>query len=321
VRPRGRPGSWNLVAALAASAVFLCWPAGAAQVPSVARGHAGSSGTGAHELRANIRAAAAPCDPTASLQPPPGPPTVTPGSFMAAIQARGYLIAGVDQNTYHFGYLNPFDDQIEGFDIDMLHAVAAAIFGDPNRIRFVAMSDAQRIPAVQSGEVDIVAHTMTITCARWKLVDFSTVYFDAGQRILVDKGSPIKGPQDLAGRKVCATKGSTSLTSLIPYHARTVAVTYWTDCLVLLQQGQVDAISTDDSILAGLEAQDPYTTIVGPSFSDEPYGLAISKQHPDFVRFVNAVLAQMRADGQWAASYERWVGSPAPAPPPAQYQA
>jgi polar amino acid transport system substrate-binding protein len=239
---------------------------------------------------------------------------------MAAIRARGYLIAGVDQNTYHFGYLNPSDGQIEGFDIDMLHAIAAAIFGNPDQIRYVSLSDDERIPAVQSGEVDIVAHTMTETCARWKSVDFTTEYFDAAQKILVEQGSPIKGPKDLAGRKVCATKGSTSIGNLIPYHAHVVAVTYWTDCLVLLQQGEVDAISTDDGILAGLQVQDPYTRMVGPSFSDQPYGLAISQRHPDLVRFVNAVLAQLRADGQWAASYDRWLGGPAPAPPPADYQ-
>jgi polar amino acid transport system substrate-binding protein len=244
---------------------------------------------------------------------------------MAKIRARGYLIAGVDQNTYHFGYLNPFDGQIEGFDIDMLHAIAAAIFGNPNKIRFVAMSDAQRIPTVQSGEVDIVAHTMTITCARWQLVDFSTVYFNAGQRVLVRSNSTARSLIDLGGQKVCATTGSTSLTSIttaynMPTPPVPVPVTYWTDCLVLLQQGGVAAISTDDSILAGLKAQDPFTKIIGPPFAPEPYGLAISKQHPDFVRFVNAVLAQMRADGQWAGSYRRWVGGTVPAPPPAQYQ-
>ena len=95
----------------------------------------------------------------------------------------------------------------------------------------------------------------------------------------------------------------------------------WTDCLVLLQQGEVDAISTDDTILAGLAAQDPCTKIVGPASPREPYGLAISKQHPDFVQFVNAVLQQMRTDGQWAASYAHWVGTPVPAPPPAHYKA
>jgi polar amino acid transport system substrate-binding protein len=236
---------------------------------------------------------------------------------MAKIQARGYLVAGVDQNTYHFGYLDPFNGQIEGFDIDMLHAVASAIFGNPNQIKFVSLSDAQRIPAVQSGEVDIVAHTMTITCQRLQQVDFSTVYFDAAQRILVPSDSPATALDELPS--VCATTGSTSLAYLKATRAVTVAVPYWTDCLVLLQQGDVAAISTDNSILAGLQAQDPFTKMVGPNLSNEPYGLAISKQHPDFVRFVNAVLARMRADGQWAASYRRWVGTPVPAPPPAHY--
>jgi polar amino acid transport system substrate-binding protein len=261
------------------------------------------------------------CDPTASLRPA-GPPQVTPGSFMAKIRARGYLIAGVDQNTYHFGYLNPLDGKIEGFDIDMVRAVAAAIFGSPDKVVYKAISDAQRIPAVQSGAVDIVAHTMTINCERLQQVDFSTVYYAAGQRVLVQTNSPARNISDLGGKKVCATTGSTSLDNIksLPSHPIPVAVPYWTDCLVLLQQGQVAAISTDDSILAGLTAQDPWTKIVGPRFTDEPYGLAISKQHSDFVRFVNAVLERLRGNGQWAASYAHWVGTPVPAPPPARYR-
>jgi len=241
---------------------------------------------------------------------------------MAKIRARGYLIAGVDQSTFHFGYLNPLGGKIEGFDIDMVHAVAAAIFGNPGKVEFKAISDAQRIPKVQSGAVDIVAHTMTINCARLQQVDFSTVYYDAGQRVLVQSNSPVKSIADLGGKKVCATTGSTSIANIkaAPSHPIPVAVPYWTDCLVLLQQGDVAAISTDDSILAGLAAQDPWTRIVGPRFSNEAYGLAISRQHPDFVRFVNAVLQRMRTDGQWAASYAHWVGTPVPAPPPAHYK-
>ncbi|HVB44951.1 MAG TPA: glutamate ABC transporter substrate-binding protein [Streptosporangiaceae bacterium] len=261
------------------------------------------------------------CDPTASLRPAGGP-QVTPGSFMARIRARGYLIAGVDQNSYHFGFLNPLTGTIEGFDIDMVRAVAAAIFGNADKVQYKAISDAQRIPDIQSGAVDIVAHTMTINCDRLRQVGFSTVYYDAGQRVLVQSGSPVRGIGDLGGQKVCATAGSTSIANIeaAPSRPIPVAVPYWTDCLVLLQQGQVAAISTDDSILAGLAAQDPWTTMVGPRFTNEPYGLAISKQHPDFVRFVNAVLEQLRSDRQWAASYARWVGTPVPAPPPARYQ-
>jgi len=167
--------------------------------------------------------------------------------------------------------------------------------------------------------VDIVAHTMTITCARLQQVDFSSVYFDAAQRVLVLKSSMAKSLTALRGQKVCATSGSDSLAVIAAKRAIPVAVPYWTDCLVLLQQGDVAAISTDDSILDGLVAQDPWTKLIGPRLTDEPYGLAISKRHPDFVRFVNAVLQELRTNGQWAASYAHWIGTPVPAPPPAQY--
>jgi len=257
------------------------------------------------------------CNPKASSLRPSGPLQVTPGSFMEKIRARGYLIAGVDQNTYHFGYFNPANGQIEGFDIDMIKAVARYI--GVTKVEYKAISDDQRIPDVENGAVDIVAHTMTILCDRLKYVDFSSVYFDAGQRVLVLKSSAARSLAALAGQKVCATTGSDSLARIIAARAIPVRVPYWTDCLVLLQQGDVAAISTDDTILDGLKAQDPWTMLVGSRLSDEPYGLAISKQHPEFVRFVNAVLEQLRTDGQWAASYRAWIGSPAPAPPRAEY--
>jgi polar amino acid transport system substrate-binding protein len=269
--------------------------------------------------RAVSAAAAGTCDPKASSLRPSGPPQVTAGSFMAKIRARGHLIAGVDQSTYHFGFLNPRTGQIEGFDIDMIRAVAKAIFGDPGKVQFKAISDAQRIPDVQDGTVDIVAHTMTITCDRLKDIDFSSVYFDAHQRVLVLKNSSATSLDSLHGQKVCATKGSDSVDRIKAHNAIAVQVPYWTDCLVLLQQGDVVAVSTDDSILDGLAAQDPWTKLVGPQLTDEPYGLAISKQHPEFVRFVNAVLQQLRTDGQWADSYRRWIGNPAGQMPQAQY--
>jgi polar amino acid transport system substrate-binding protein len=277
--------------------------------------------SGADARKEAALAADTSCDPTASLRPA-GPPRVTSGSFMAKIRARGYLIAGVDPGTYHFGFISPLSGQFEGFDIDMLHAIAKAIFGDPSKIEFRSITDAQRKTAVRSGSVDIVAHTMIITCDRLKTLDFSTVYIDTGQRVLVPKNSTVKSMADLGGQKVCATKGSYSLAyvAVAPSHPIPVAVPYWTDCLVLLQQGDVAAISTDAAILTGLAAQDPGTKLVGPQFTNDRYGLAISKRHPDFVRFVNAVLAQMRTNGQWAASYGRWIGTPAPAPPKARYQ-
>ena len=132
------------------------------------------------------------CDPTASLAPPtvmPAPGQMPAGSYMAHIQARGYLKVGVDQNTYLWGYRDPVTGQLSGFDIDMLRQVAQAIFGTPDAIRFTIVPNAQRMQAVESGRVDIVAETMTMTCDREKSVDFSSVYYNANQRILVPVNS------------------------------------------------------------------------------------------------------------------------------------
>lgn len=329
----GRRGLAATVSTLAAAAVLAgCATAGAAGTASHAgSGQAGGTGTTAHvastaPATSLAAGATAGCNPYASLTPQAGGPTVTAGSWAATIRARGYLVAGVDQTTYHFGYLNPSDGQIEGFDIDMVKEVAAAIFGlTPDsgalaaHVHFKAISDADRIPDVQgapgASPVDIVAHTMTVNCARMKEVDFSSIYYDAKQRLLVDTpaGGPASAPDlvqlGATHQKVCATKGSDSLNHIQQAHAVPVAKDYWTDCLVLLEEGQVAGISTDDSILYGMQAQDPATTVTGPSLEDEPYGLAISKAHPDFVRFVNAVLARDRANGLWAKSYRLWVSA------------
>jgi len=268
-------------------------------------------------------------NPLASLRPPnplPAPGQMPAGSTMAKIVQRGKLIVGVDQNTFHMGFRDPSTGQIQGFDIDMARAVAQALFGDPNAVQLKVLTSDQRIPALQNGDVDIVVRTMTITCDRLKQVAFSAVYYDAKQRILVKQNSPIDGPDALAGKRVCATKGSTSLAAVaaLPVKPVPVSVSDWTDCLVMLQQGQVDAVSTDDVILAGMTAQDQYTKIVGAPLADEPYGMAMPLQNQDFVRFVNGVLANIEAGGSWTASYQRWLGGllpgAAPAPPTPQYR-
>jgi polar amino acid transport system substrate-binding protein len=323
-RRRGIAPALAAVALAAAAAGCAAAPAPRPAGPSphaAARPASAARAVSASQDRAKT---AATCNPDAASLAPLGPPAVTAGSDMARIKKRGYLIAGVDQSTYHFGYLNPLDGQIEGFDIDMVRAVAQAIFGNPDKVEFKAISDAQRIPAVTSGSVDIVAHTMTITCQRLTQVDFSSVYFDAHQRVLIpDNSTATGGLADLAGQKVCATQGSDSVAAIenYPVHPKITAVQvpFWTDCLVLLQQDEVAAISTDDAILYGLAAQDPFTKVVGPDLEDEPYGLAMSKQHPDFVRFVNAVIARYESDGGWEASYKHWVAAAGATPPTPHY--
>ena len=247
------------------------------------------------------------------------------GTYMRTIQDRGRLILGTSQDTLLFSSRNPFTGKIEGFDVDMGRQIAQAIFGDPDKIQIRVIGYDERVEAVDAEEpVDLVADTMTANCDRWGDVDFSSIYYDAGQKVLVSSTSDAKGIGDLGGKKVCAAQGSTSYDNIAAAASKPVPVAKsgFADCLVAFQQNEVDAISTDDTILVGLAAQDPYAKVVGPRMSREPYGMAISNKHPEFTRFVNAVLERNRANGTWKRTYERWLGDfgPAPRPPAAEYR-
>jgi polar amino acid transport system substrate-binding protein len=269
-----------------------------------------------------------PCDPTASFRPEgalPTPGQMPDGTTMKAIQDAGQLIAGVDQNTFLFGFRNPTTGQLEGFDIDRVREIATAIFGDPNKVQFKVVTSAGRIDALKNGDVHVVVRTMTATCKRWQDINFSAIYYTAGQRVLVDRTSNVDKLDQLGGQKVCAAAGSTSITTITDHPAKLVPVQVdnWSDCLIMLQQGQVAAMSTDDTILAGMVAQDPNVKMVGPRFTEEPYGIGIPKANVDMVKFVNGVLEKSIADGAWMASWQKWLGRTGeqqPAPPAQNYQ-
>ncbi len=268
------------------------------------------------------------CDPEASLAPggpAPAAGAMPPGSTMAAIVARGFLVVGVDQNTRPFGYRDPATGALAGFDIELAREMARALFGDPTRIRFRTESSAQRPGNLTSGAVDLVVQTMSVTCARRRQIEFSSVYYEAAQRVLVPRRSAVRSLADLGGRPVCSIAASTSIAAVqaAPSRPIAVAVPQKSDCLVLLQQGQVDAISTDDTILAGFAAEDPTLEVRGPSVGVEPYAIGVAPQHTDLVRFVNAVLDRLRADGTWARIFTDTYGGgvPVPAPPAARYRA
>ncbi len=262
-------------------------------------------------------------DPTASLHPfPPG--EVPTGASLDAIRSRGRLVVGLDTGSNLMSFRNPATGGIEGFDVDIAREVARDLLGSPDKVEYRVLTSAEREQALADGKVDIVAHTMSITCERRQRVDFSTEYYEARQRILVMAGSPIEGIDDLAGKKLCMTKGTRSLDRILELapDATVIAVPTWSDCLVMLQQRQVDATSADDTLLAGMTTQDPYLRIVGPSLGPEPYGIGITKGKDDLVRFVNGTLERIRRDGTWERIYDRWLAElgPSPGPPPATYR-
>ena len=247
----------------------------------------------------------------------PRPGHMPAKSFMRTIQERKKprLIVGVDQNSLGLGYYNPYRKRMEGFDISMVREVARAIFGDPHRISFKAMSTQQREAAIEGGDVDIVVSAFSITCKRIKRMRFSSVYLRTQQKLLVTENSNVSSlsDPDLRGKRVCATTGSTSLDRLkLEKDVVPREVKLRSDCLVLLQEGAVSAITSDDAILAGFQQQDPQTRVVGDCLQIERWGMAINKAHPDFVRFVNGVLVRMRRDGRLAALRHRWLKDLAP---------
>ena len=313
-RPRARRARAALVtAALVAAVVGGCAPT--APTP------AGDGAAVAPAAPAAPAPAAVECADATTSYAPAGTEIPT-GSTMAAIRDRGYLLVGVSADTLRMGARNPFTGRIEGFDIDVARQVAQAVLGSPDAIRFRVITAGDRIPVLEAHEVDLVARAFTMNCERWQDIAFSAEYFTAGQKVLVSTESDAQGIEGLAGQRVCAPEGTTTLERLEGYDVEAVGARTHSACLALFQQGRVDAITGDDTVLAGFVAQDPYAKVVGEAFSAEPYGLGIPADQVDMVRFVNAVLDGMKADGRWAALYTQWLGEalgPAPAPPASVY--
>ena len=310
--------------AAAAAMVLFAGCSGSVRLSGAIEGEAPTTTAASAAAPPTCSAAEKALDPTRSYAPQgalPAPADLPAGSTMATIRDRGKLIVGVSGDTLLFGARNSLTNQIEGFDIDMLKEVAKAIFGPDgeSNITYKVITYADRLPNLEAGPdnggVDIVAHTMTINCDRWLRIAFSSEYFDAGQRVLVKKGSGFTSIGDLNTAKatVCAPEGSTNIDLLRKNESGkfgdlvVLAKPDVTDCLVAMQQGQADGATGDDTVLAGLAAQDPNTEVVGEKFTKEPYGLGMSKDKVDFVRFVNGVIEAMRTDGRWEAIYSKWL--------------
>ncbi|WP_243395409.1 transporter substrate-binding domain-containing protein [Nocardioides currus] len=159
-------------------------------------------------------------------------------------------------------------------------------------------------------EVDVVARNMTINCTRWQQIAFSAEYFRSGQKLLVRKGSGITSIKDMSGKRACAPVGTTSIENIQRLAPEAIPVTAVNDtgCLIKFQNGETDAVTTDDTVLAGLAAQDPYAQVLTTErLTEEPYGIGVNGEREDLVRFINGVFEQMRADGSWQASYDKWL--------------
>ncbi|WP_018117917.1 glutamate ABC transporter substrate-binding protein [Corynebacterium mastitidis] len=256
------------------------------------------------------------------------PDAATAKERVPEILERGRLVVGVDQSLYRISYRDPGTGDLRGFEVDLAREIARDIFGDPARVEFRFMESADSLDSLNKGAVDAVIRTMSITEERQQTVAFSTPYLTTDKRLLVTTGSGVESLDDLGGRTVCVADGSTGLreTRAQAPDSSILKTRSWSDCLVALQQHQAEAILADDALLSGIAAQDQFTRIVGPSLSEEHYGVAMARPEeggsPGLVRQVNSTLERIRSDGTWWRMYDAWFGPylRSAGPPPLQYR-
>ncbi|MGW6690495.1 glutamate ABC transporter substrate-binding protein [Streptomyces sp. NPDC054961] len=235
---------------------------------------------------------------------------------------RGHLVVGAKEDQPYMGEKDPASGRYSGFDIEIAKMMAASLGFDPKTIEFKTISSANRETALQNGQIDYYVGTYTINANRKKQVGFAGPYYRAGQSLLVRKDETrIKGPEDLAGKKVCSAAGSTPYQRLQKEFPRAVLVAYdtYSVCVDNLLTYQVDAVSTDDSILLGYAAKVPEELkVVGKPFSEEPYGIGVPRSDNALRFALDDALAANEKDGNWKKAYEATLGlsgAPAPKPP------
>ena len=241
------------------------------------------------------------------------------GSTMAELAQAGEITIGTKFDQPLFGVVGP-DGIPVGFDVEIAKMIASELGIADEDINWVETVSGNREPFIQDGRVDIVVATYTINDDRKQVVDFAGPYYEAGQSLMVraDDDS-ISGPEDLAGKTVCSVDGSTPAGTIQSDYPEAELRTFanYSDCLDPLRRGQVDALTTDNVILAGYVDESPDDfKVVGEPFTQEPYGIGLAKGDDEFRNWINDVLEESYEDGRWVEAWEATAGTVLPTPEP-----
>jgi glutamate transport system substrate-binding protein len=233
-------------------------------------------------------------------------------SQVLASAKNGKVVVGIKFTQPGLGDKN-VDGTYSGFDVEVAKYVAKELGVDPANIQFVEANSAQREDLIAKGQVDYIAATYSITDARKEKVNFAGPYFIAHQDLLVkSENTDITGPEAMSGKILCSVTGSTSAQKIKDKYAADVALQEYPtyiDCVDALLAGSIDAVTTDDVILAGYAAEHPgELKVVGKGFSDENYGIGLKKGDAAGTAAINAAIVKMIADGTWKQALEDTVG-------------
>jgi polar amino acid transport system substrate-binding protein len=236
-------------------------------------------------------------------------PVLAVQDTLVKVKQKGVLVAGVKDSLPPFGYVDEQTRQMVGYDVDFVKAIADKL---GVKLELKAVTSASRMPQLIEGNIDIIAATMTKTPERAQQIDFSNTYFLTGQKFLVKKGT-VKSLADLDGKKIGTAKGSTSeqnAAKALP-SATILSFDDYPQAFLALQQRKVFAVTTDESILAGIRGKAPNKEefeIPDLRISEEPYGLGMRKGDKAFVGFVNNALLEMEKSGQAQEIFDKWFG-------------
>jgi putative glutamine transport system substrate-binding protein len=223
---------------------------------------------------------------------------------------RGTLKVGVKVDVPKYGYKDPSTGKIDGFEIDIARAVAKKILGDESKIDLQAVTAKTRGPLLDSGEIDMVAATFTITEERKKSYNFSDPYFTDGVGLLVKKDSGISSFKDLNGKKIGVAQSSTTKTALQDEaNKQGIKVTFsefasYPEIKTALSSGRVDCFSVDGAILLGY--LDDNTKILSDKFSPQNYGIASKKDNTELAKVINETITEMKSSGDLQKLIDKW---------------
>ena len=232
--------------------------------------------------------------------------------------AGGKLVIGVKADQPGLGLQS--GTTYTGFDVEIGKIIAKGLGVPESGIEWKTTVSANREPYIQQGQVDLVVATYTINDERKKVVNFGGPYFIAGQDLLVPTASTITGPESLAGKRVCSVSGSTPAKRIQSDYkdAKLQQFDTYSKCVTALAGGQVDAVTTDDIILAGYAAQDQYAgkfKVVGKPFSEEPYGIGVKKDDTAGCNKINEILKAAATDGSYKKAWDDTLGKSGKAAP------